>query len=384
MAPSGTESAREKKCRAQGFLVNEQIEVSDDPSEFHPHGVMHLPPIACNNLRCARCGEQVRNLPQRVFDPRPPNRDELSKIYDIQDLSTVSGIKFSPDGRLYLCRCKAWVERLSRPLFDYDPDPQDPTLPPWSCHGHPPPTFPVEIDGYEITLHTDWNAFVGRVLDGWMPQKVQGLILYEIWIGRIYERLLGPPAADQLALAVGNQLFSGVPYRIGGAFQFYGRYGDIPGAAKLIDFIKNHASESVYKFNSLTGDRQVSLGIPLAGILRHSSKASENFNTCVALIKSFLTRPNCDIAGTVFIELAKVDPEWTAINLGHIAGIKSASWRKTYRALKGADEAFAAIGAVAVITSGNVGPEELKKWATFHSFHRSAHGQVVLQALSKL
>jgi hypothetical protein len=191
-------------CAGGGLLVDRRRFLPTDPSDYqHPAAIRA---VGCSNLRCPDCDCPVRQHPGlQVAEGR---RVLARELYDLEDWAGHPDLEPSHAGRLYACRCTAWLTSGQRQVIDADPGPLDPVFP-WRCAGHPEPTLPVELDGVTIDSGTDLVALIASVLEhgpGEAAPPVFSGYPGGRYLPRIYSRLLGLPLAVACADAVADQL----------------------------------------------------------------------------------------------------------------------------------------------------------------------------------
>lgn len=176
------------RCAKNGCLVDATIPIPTDPTELF---VARLPPVGCSRLRCTSCGVAVRNAPGLAFIDRDDVSSRvLSELYDRPELGSSPLLgPTRPDYRLYLCRCRRWLEIRSHELED--PDRDDPTAPdlPWRCDGHPAIAFPHDVHGVNIASVEELRELVIRGFRGFDPPKIRPGEVDAQWLTRLYYRL---------------------------------------------------------------------------------------------------------------------------------------------------------------------------------------------------
>lgn len=156
-----------------------------------------LPRRGCNRLRCPTCGELVRHEDhQRVGTAMAPA--DAAALYARESVAGSPMVSPARDARLYLCRCRAWVQsRREDALADPDPDslPQRMGLA-WRCAGHPPLTLPAELDGVTVTVAA-LPRLCAEALGGWSPPGAAPADRSGVaWAARLHARLAGTEWAD--------------------------------------------------------------------------------------------------------------------------------------------------------------------------------------------
>lgn len=137
------------RCAKSGCLVNATLPLPTDPTEVY---VARLPPLGCSRLRCVQCGVAVRNAPGIAFLSRDDVTPSLlAGLYELAEMTASPLLgPTHPDYRLYLCRCRRWLEIRDHEIGNAGPD--DPTSPdlPWRCDGHPEIEIPHDIHGVRV------------------------------------------------------------------------------------------------------------------------------------------------------------------------------------------------------------------------------------------
>ncbi|MFZ5476151.1 MAG: hypothetical protein ACOZNI_05195 [Myxococcota bacterium] len=228
-------------CLLGGFLVDAAHDVAEEDSEFFGDGLPAI--VGCGRLRCAECGESVRQVPGRV----PVEGSEASEVYALPDWRTSA--KFEDEDppvvlRFYACACHLWVERDVRPLRDPDRDPDQPVFP-WQCVGHPRTALPLVLDGETVDATTDFGALCRRMLTGGAPASARApeRELPTGWVRKLYVRLTGTEAADAMAAAMRDFLGDADPRVRGGALLFFRTFPTAAGPA-LVDACETLADPS--------------------------------------------------------------------------------------------------------------------------------------------
>ncbi|MCA9564218.1 MAG: hypothetical protein KC561_12050 [Myxococcales bacterium] len=172
-------------CVQGGLVVGGLARLPDDPCEYFPGNTGFL--TGCNNLKCPHCGETVRSGPPGLIGD-----DEVWRhapgLFELSDWASAGYLeqKTPSAGRLYACKCRAWVERTEHALADPDPDPMmGPDLP-WRCSGHPRPDLPVEFEGFHLESPNQAAGLVEHLLGGTPPRDFgdahyRGPVHWLIW-----------------------------------------------------------------------------------------------------------------------------------------------------------------------------------------------------------
>lgn len=201
-------------CGEGGWLVHGEARIPADPTDFHGGT---LPVIGCSRLRCSACGQVVRNAAGYAFASED---QDLAALYATADLTTVLA-RTQPKLRLYLCRCRHFLEqhqhRLEEPDPDYTTDPNTP----WRCEGHPGVVLPHDIDG--VTVTEDGIAeLVAKNFGGWAPPDAPPAFRQGArWAARLYVRLTGTAAQDGVASAAAALLDDASPAVRAHALHFF-------------------------------------------------------------------------------------------------------------------------------------------------------------------
>jgi hypothetical protein len=216
-------------CESAGFLISGTSELPVDPSEYQPES--RRPVIGCNQLICGECGANVRSaagyFPLAMAEPR-----DSEAIYATEDWSTLPAMDRDPQYRLYVCKCRFASVAAAYPVLR-----DEYTNTPWRCGGHPPATFPLTIDGIEITRFSDLERIIRQHLEAptfalqTFHERLVGTAL-EKSIPEIARRFLSDPLPDMRSKALG----------------FFFSYPQAPGAERVIELA--------------TGDRAGFIGVP--------------------------------------------------------------------------------------------------------------------------
>ena len=135
-APSATGAAQSESaapqlnfCDGTGILIGGKRELPSDPTVCDDG---YEPIRGCSRLRCANCGQMLRNVPGR----REHARDQIhpAALYKRADLASAPVLEKSNDSRFYLCSCDS--RHVDSQEFCYDRDSLY-DFPQWSCAGHP-------------------------------------------------------------------------------------------------------------------------------------------------------------------------------------------------------------------------------------------------------
>jgi hypothetical protein len=196
------------------------------------------PTIGCNQLACDDCDERVRSglgfdvADRRAFDP--------IRAFEAPDWTALPFLERDPDGkgRLYVCRCRFWVEHALTPLGA----PQLEGLPglphDWVCAGHPYLPLPARLDGAAIDRGSDFAALARETLRAPRERLPTGLPAGRdpwpaFWMARLY-RLLEPHRLHEaVSRAVAACLDAPEPEARSGALDFFFHVRDAPGAERV-------------------------------------------------------------------------------------------------------------------------------------------------------
>src|SRR6266545_239230 len=155
-------------CFQGGYLVGPWHPMPADPTDYHCYG---LPLVGCSRIRCSECGRLARNVVGLWFKKENESYDRAA-LYETEDLSTSPLLGKRSSSRMYLCRCKRWLEEYDRPLDDPDPDMRSANLP-WRCSGHPAAEPPCEIDGARVANEKALIDLVVQSLHGQTPPNTR-------------------------------------------------------------------------------------------------------------------------------------------------------------------------------------------------------------------
>jgi hypothetical protein len=205
------------QCYQGGYLVSSKHELPKDPMDYHVHG---LPLLGCTRIRCQQCRMLARSLVDTWF------KDENAAV-DMRDLYEMPDPSLSPllvpikGGRLYLCRCKRWLEHSDRPLQDPDPDLTSPNLP-WACDGHAAAELPRELDGARIANEKELIDVVLASLRGTLPAGASPAYKPRaFYAARMYSRFAGTPHGEAIVRAVSAAMEDPEPDVRARALQFF-------------------------------------------------------------------------------------------------------------------------------------------------------------------
>jgi hypothetical protein len=216
-------------CESGGFLVSGTSELPVDPSEYQPDS--RRPLIGCNQLVCGVCEARVRSAPGYFPLPLKDRRD-WAAIYATQDWSTLPAMDRDPQYRLYVCKCRFAAVPAESPVLRGDN-----TNTPWRCGGHPPATFPLTIDGIEITRFSDLERVIRQHVEA--PTFT---------LQKFHERLIGTAFEKTIPEIARRLLSDREPLAKSKALGFYYSYPGAPGAERVVELA--------------TGDRASFIGVP--------------------------------------------------------------------------------------------------------------------------
>src|SRR5262249_34297747 len=155
-----------------------------------------------------RCKVPVRNAPGLSFKSKADvPAAQLAALYDTPDLASSDLlVKSEPKYRLYLCRCRRWLETDATALLDPDPDPRTSPTMPWLCAGHPVLELPHEIAGTTVTTDAELRTLAERGFRGITPARVRASDRRRAeWLTRLFVRLT-PTRAPVVAEAAIDSL----------------------------------------------------------------------------------------------------------------------------------------------------------------------------------
>jgi hypothetical protein len=296
-------------CFLDGYLVNAAHPLAKDASDCH---VPRLPLIGCNRIRCGACGASIRS--QAGLGYRESNQKvDVQRIYELADLATSPDLVAEPGHRLYLCRCRRWVEHSTRALNDPDAEDsfQAPRLP-WKCDGHPVVELPHEFDGVLVT-QDNLAELVTRSLHGTTPPASYPEDSREaFWAVRMHVRLAETPWQEVVVRAASAGLEDAEPKVRGRALQFFVSLELPLGMARALELLE--------------GDRRLYAGIPdeITSVRIDKTLEDSLWRVASPLVRTpgrarDLARAEAVVPGKgrriLFDALASGDPEWVA---GHV------------------------------------------------------------------
>jgi hypothetical protein len=202
------------RCGEGGWLVHGEARIPTDDTDFH---VDNLPVVGCSRLRCPACGQVVRNAAGYAFASQT---QDVAAVHATPELTTVLA-KTQPRLRLYLCRCRHFLEQHQHRLEEPDPDHTTDPGTPWRCEGHPLVTLPHDIDG--VVVAEDAIAeLVRRNFGGWSPPGAAPAAQKGArWAARLHGRLRGTAAEERVAAAAAALLDDPSPLARAHALHFF-------------------------------------------------------------------------------------------------------------------------------------------------------------------
>jgi len=218
-------------CENDGYLVGAQAELPSDPTDFMWIG--REPTVGCNRLRCAGCGETVRQNPgwlvrsDELLVDRRARIDELRRREDWDGLTYV---RRDDTYRIYVCRCGYESEDFREPLAH--PEADDGPGRRWiqfRCAGHPGVALPFVIDGVTLSTVDEVVAAARRGFAGWRPEPMGAAEVRGTWTSRLHGRAQRTELASRIErLTV--ECFSDGDERIrAGALRFLRRHRNLDG-----------------------------------------------------------------------------------------------------------------------------------------------------------
>lgn len=235
------------RCWNGGRLINGETPLPEDLSDYCAHE--ELAPIGCNRLFCRDCEHWVKSAPGFSF--AEANMEvNFGEIYDLPDFTSAPQIvRGNPTHRLYICRCRTWLERWWSNAYVEDPDPAtEPTMN-WRCGRHPPLYLPGDIDGLTVERESDLGPLTERALRGFAPPGAHKQdAVGGAWVARLYARLIGSPAADIVDRTAAVHLRDPDAAVRERAIHFYYFFPTILGVQLICDILE--------------GDRSLYAGVP--------------------------------------------------------------------------------------------------------------------------
>ncbi|MGI8792407.1 MAG: hypothetical protein ACR2H3_04425 [Acidimicrobiales bacterium] len=305
-------------CSLGGWLVNADGWVPSAAFDFSWGGVSR-PVIGCNNLRCSKCGEQVRSWPgfttTRAHDPLP-----LPRIDDPNDEPGVDPSQFE---RLYACGCRWWPEPSDSATGQVDSDRQYPYAV-WSCDGHPPIELPVTLAGVEVgdppgpDLIRHQLAEPGeRLPDGLTLDQAA---VPAFWVVRLHRLLLAAgysQTASDIETCVSSLVDDDSAVVRVGAVSFINVTPDAEGAAAVVRVVTRDPVR--YAGTASWGDQSWNLSSWATDLLlRVWNGGGDGSDAAKAAVRASATTPGA-AAKEFIVPLAMHDPEWFEQNVALIA-----------------------------------------------------------------
>lgn len=302
-------------CSHSGWLVDGR-ELPTDPVE---HDAEVLPRLGCSNLRCSRCGAEVRSVAGRS-SASPGGIADAAALYQTEDLAGSPLLKPTPTFRTYTCRCTAHVETHERRLDGED----EQIWTPWSCAGHPLATLPHAFDGVEVTAE-DLERLVVDSLAGWVPAGAREADRGDgVWAARLCSRLARTPHARRIAKVVAARLTHSELVTRVRALKFF---ANVPSRAYAMEphvLLGQHAELFVgvpLPYSSATATT-------LEHVLWRSAGSQLPRNPAFhELARSFALDPR-RASRALFTALATHDPRWIAQNAKRLAAANPALTRE--------------------------------------------------------
>lgn len=198
-----------RQCLDNGYLVGAEGWFPGTAWDYHWGA--RWPTLGCANLRCELCGSEVRHWcgykaePTALFDP--------AALFEDGPLAT-PGVR-EGTGRLYACRCRAWVAFASRSLTPSADDLRPPL--PWRCGGHT--DAPAILDGIDTDapIHT-WLLDILRGLEPWPWPELDAGRVPGLWLARVFA--LRPLLRPAIEAGVCAALRDDDPRIVAGALDF--------------------------------------------------------------------------------------------------------------------------------------------------------------------
>ena len=362
-------------CPQGGWVVVENP-VPSDPSDVWSFGSGDV--FGCNQLHCADCGAAVRQTPGLTSDGNL--QPHLAELEQAPDWSQLPFLRPGVGVRLYACRCRAHAA-VTRQLCDDDEfDAISDIRLPWRCSGHPPPTLPLELEGLRIDADSDLVALVGRVVDGWVPEGATTSWQQNpaTWLGRLYTRLDGLPAAVAVAEAAATHLGDADPSHVGIALFFFRRFPDAPHADAVLDLADAAGADARFPHKAAWSGAQERPAKALAARLLRSDAPVER--RAILHLRGAVGRGD-ELDADIVTALAQHDGEWLAKAAGSVVGDDRDRVGELLGALAktGREELVAVAGVALAQTDAN--HHSLRRFLS-SAFHTDeAYAAVIRQAL---
>ena len=370
-------------CSHGGTLVSGDRWVATDSSEHSHWSTGDV--VGCNNLRCRRCGEAVRN----ATDVRPAREGRPEAFWEIlaatEDWTSLPWIEPAPTIRLYACSCYVWTEAIQRRTAPPDWEDGDPVFP-WRCAGHPVATLPLEMDGLTLDEATDLGSVVAPVLAGRTPagaRKMSGGMPVA-WLCRLYTRLAGLPQADQVALAISRGL-TGADGEIGEALAFYERFPRAAGFEAVLRLAEEGSPDRSYPFLVFGSPYDRSPVDALGSRLRHAgAEPDEEDRAAGRILREQLLAGNKVVEQDHLLELVIVEAEWVTQNILQLVDGRPARVPKLLDALhaSGRTELLTVAG-IALATGKTSVKRRLREWLRENPYDETPWAFAIAQSLKR-
>jgi hypothetical protein len=277
-------------CPSGGFVVTDEP-IPNDPSERFRGETGHYW-YGCNRLRCTRCGHWVRYEQGLSLEGEPGVTVLPEELFADQDWSQREDISSFARHTAYSCNCFIWCG-TTEAMDPSDRDPGDPVFP-WTCAGHPLPTFPLELDGMK---YVEWRFG---------------------WLWRLYGRLEGIPAAERVPKAL-LQLSREDPARfLGATLKFFGQFPWHPQANELWSFLQSEPSllAQVHRVrpSMRSGGNEAITVLPLVvSRLEAEGKGGDGKAPLLQAMDQAMSNPEIRPSWDEFWALLSVAPEWLVL-----------------------------------------------------------------------
>lgn len=375
-------------CGEGGTVVRGDERVSDDPCEYTYGG--------CNRIRCKHCGAMVKvGLPggklKELAQPKP-------QLYPYDDWFAMPFIERGhPRCRAYACKCSVWQADVEAFLVNDGDSPSDPNVP-WTCAGHPVPTLPVTLGPITVANSSDWPSLVRQILDGACPRPLG--TRWEgppTWLRWLYGYLVGLPEADRLSSAVAERISDSDPKVVGAVLGFFERFPNASGAERLI----GRAEESIDRILVTVPDPEPdfapspqSLWKVMLKYMEYRGEPDPLDARVVALVRKQMLLPaSPDVVKEALEKSQKSfdedDLQWLADHVVEIEKAQPGRWTAVMNLLvywKRWERDVAhliAIAGVALVQSGVVSHDEIRKWISTRSYPEDEWVPVIEASLAK-
>ena len=185
-------------------------------------------PVACSNIVCSACQNNVRWLDGVVANGPPKDlylSDKPRSLEFVKASSTYKG------HRVYYCKCSSFGTVLNMPL-DFDISPMRSPPKNWECGGHPLLALPTTVGTISVPENPNWNRFISDVLLG-SQDGSNAATLNDFC--HLFGRLQGLPTQAEITEIMKQWIQSTEPHKLGAAITFYWRFPDALGAESLMD-----------------------------------------------------------------------------------------------------------------------------------------------------